>query len=352
MSHYYANKVQTLTEIFGVADVILDSDCLRVRQKTYPIIDDVIILLEERQYTPFIRNTLQTATKRDEVSPEFSTKIQYSFGAEWKSYDQVLPEHAQEFQQYFDLVDVSRLQAKRVCDLGCGNGRWSYFLQDACQAIILVDFSDAIFTARKNLADADNCLFFMGDLKSLPFTPDAFDFLFCLGVLHHLPTSCLDEVRNLKKFAPELLIFLYYAFDNRPFYFRWLLKIITCLRVQLAKTQSLAFRNVFTKLGTYGLYLPLIYVGYLLKPLHLSSHVPLYDFYHNKSVKRIQQDVYDRFFTSIEQRVSRKEILRLRDTFSEVIVADHLPYWHFLCRREERTATLNECKELHGEGLS
>ena len=39
-------------------------------------------------------------------------------------------------------VDIEKLQEKRVSDLGCGNGRWSYFLKDKCREIILVDFSD------------------------------------------------------------------------------------------------------------------------------------------------------------------------------------------------------------------
>jgi SAM-dependent methyltransferase len=292
-----------------------------------------VILLKDQQYTPFVSNALQKKLNERENSADFSANIQDSFGQEWKDYGKILAEHEKEFYQYFDIIDLNRLKELRVCDLGCGNGRWSYFLKDLCKEIILVDFSDAIFTTRKNLRDADNCLFFMGDLKALPFKNDFVDFLFCLGVLHHLPTSCLNEVRNLKNFASELLVFLYYAFDNRPVYFRGILKVVTVLRLQLSKIQSPILRRVFTTVGTYSLYLPMIYLGHILKPLHLSSYIPLYDFYHDKSVQRIQQDVYDRFFMSIEQRVSRTEILKLRDTFSEVIIADKLPYWHFLCIR-------------------
>src|SRR5690606_4214648 len=131
-----------------------------------------------------------------------------------------LPEHREEFERYFDLVDWKSMANARVCDLGCGMGRWSAFAKDRCREIVLVDFSDAIFVARKNLGQAKNALFFMCDLKRLPFRDDFADFLFCLGVLHHLPTPCLEEVRALKRAAPKLLIFLYYALDNRPGYFR------------------------------------------------------------------------------------------------------------------------------------
>ena len=41
---------------------------------------------------------------------------------------------------YFDLIDLEALESKRICDLGCGIGRWSYFLKDIAKEIVLVDF--------------------------------------------------------------------------------------------------------------------------------------------------------------------------------------------------------------------
>ncbi len=331
---YYRDKIEIIKDIFNAENIRLTSDLLIVDDRNYPIIDDVIILLEENQYTYFVKKKLKSKFNGDTVDREvFSSDIQYSFGEEWKNYDKILLDYKEEFLQYFDIVDVNKLNGKRVCDLGCGNGRWSYFLRNICKEIILIDFSDAIFTARKNLADANNCLFFMCDLKKIPFKNDFVDFLFCLGVLHHMPTFCLDEVRNLKKYAKVLLIFLYYSLDNRPIYYRIILKLITFFRRQLSGIRNPYFRKAFSCSGTYLIYLPLIYLGYLLKPLNVSSYVPLYEFYKNKSVKRIQQDVYDRFFTSIEQRVSRKDIFKLKDTFSNIIMSDAIPYWHFLCER-------------------
>ena len=197
----------------------------------------------------------------------------------------------------------------------------------------MCDYWDKIFKARENLSGAENAFFFMGDLTTLPFRDDFADFIFSLGVLHHLPVPCLEEVRHLRRYAPELLVFLYYSFDNRPLHFRALLSLVTFWRRRLSKVRSRTFRKVFSAAGARFLYLPLVYLGKALEPLGISSHVPLYDFYRDKSVKRIRQDVYDRFFTAIEQRVSRREIMALKEDFSEVLISDHLPYWHFLCRR-------------------
>ncbi len=330
MKSYYEDKVEIFEDIFGSKNIVLKSDSLIVNDQAYPIVDDVIILSNPNEHTDYVKEKFKINKKVEYPTEYFSKEIQHSFGEEWKSYNEILPEHEKEFYQYFDLVELNRLKKLRVCDIGCGNGRWSYFLRNRCKELILVDFSDAIFTARKNLQGSDNCLFFMCDLKKLPFRENFADFLFVLGVLHHLPTSCLKEVRVLKKYAPTLLIFLYYALDNRPLYFRFILSIITIIRKLFSKIKNSIFRKLVSIAGTYFLYLPIVYIGRLFKPLVI---LPLFDFYHDKSAKRIQQDVYDRFFTSIEQRVSRKEILKLNDSFSEVIVSDKLPYWHFLCGR-------------------
>lgn len=332
---YYSDKLGILKSIFGPGkNVVLEPRYLIVDNNKFPIIDDVIILSSPEEYTYYVKNKLNFKTCVKNKSPsDFSSDIQYSFGNEWEEYYEVLTEHEKEFYQYFDIIDLDELHDFVVCDLGCGNGRWSYFLRNKCKEIILVDFSDAIFIARKNLSGSSNCLFFMCDLRKLPFKDDFADFLFTLGVLHHLPTSCLEEVRRIKKYAPTLLVFLYYALDNRPLYFRQLLGMVTIIRRLLSKIKNPSFRKIFSISGTYLIYLPLVYFGWLLKPFKLSSYVPLFDFYHSKSAKRIQQDVYDRFFTSIEQRVSREEILELRDSFSKVIISDNFPYWHFVCKR-------------------
>lgn len=332
---YYGDKLESLKNIFGTNAIALKPHALVVDGRTYPIIDDIIILTPSEQHTSFVKQHLPTASLGATKSPNgaFAEDIQYSFGEEWQRYCEILPEHKKEFSSYFDLVDLSSLQNSRICDLGCGMGRWSHFAKDYCKELILVDFSDAIFTARDNLRAANHCFFFMADILQLPFRLDFADFIFCLGVLHHLPTPCLDEVRRLRYFAPQLLVFLYYALDNRPWYFRLILKFVTVVRLLVCRIRTPLFRRFFTYAGTIVLYYPLIAVGHFFQLFNLGRLIPLYEAYHDKGFKRIEQDVYDRFFTRIEQRVSRDEIRSLKDSFHDVSISENLPYWHFLCRR-------------------
>jgi len=331
---YYSNKLDILVDIFGTKNIKVELECLTVNDKSYPIIDDVIILLDPAQYPESLSKRIKADKSNiPTVDMEFAEDIQFTFGEEWQEFSDIMFEHEKEFSQYFDLINLSDLKNKRICDLGCGIGRWDYFLKDQCKELILVDFSEAVFVARHNLKDAENILYFMGDLKRLPFRDDFVSFLFSLGVLHHLPSSALEEVRSLNKYASQILIYLYYALDNRPFYFRVLFMLATRLRMRTASVRNSHFRNLFSLAGVLFIYYPFIILGSILGSLGMSHLIPLYESYHGKTLERIRQDVYDRFFTGIEQRFTKKEIMTLKDTFSNVIVSNQLPYWHFLLKR-------------------
>lgn len=333
---YYADKLDSLRDIMGASSVTVSEDAFFADGVHYPIIDDVIVLLDPPQYPESVRSRLRTEGARSS-SAEFAADIQQTFGAEWQRYSAIRPEYDQEFAEYFDIVDLSSLRGTRVCDLGCGMGRWSARLKDRCRELVLLDFAEAIFVARETLRDASNALFFMGDLTRLPFRPGFADFLFCLGVLHHLPTPALDEVRRLRAYAPRLLIYLYYALDNKPAHFRYVLALVTFVRLQVCKVRSPRFREAFTWLGALGIYLPLVTLGRLLQPSGLSRFVPLYSEHHWISLAGHRHHVYDRFFTRIEQRFTRAQILGLRDSFDRVRVSDGPGYWHFLCEVGNKT---------------
>jgi len=328
---YYSNKIALLKDIFGADHCELKIDRLVIAEKEFPILNDVIILLEPSKWPAAVRNKLRAnETGSSEFSSDFAEDIQFSFGAEWVKYPHILEEHKRDFASYFDLVDLGSFRNLRVCDLGCGIGRWSFFLADKCRELVLVDFSEAIFVARENLRKSNNTIFIMGDLTCLPLREQFADFLFCLGVLHHLPFDALKAVRKLKKFSALLLVYLYYSLDNRAWFHRVLLSAVTALRSLITHVRVPIFRSVFVELVLWLVYCPLIALGRFFNLFGLAHLIPL-EYYKGMSLKRIRQDVYDRFFTRIEQRFSRKEIMALSDTFKKVKVSEKMPFWHFLC---------------------
>ncbi|MEW6543814.1 MAG: class I SAM-dependent methyltransferase [Nitrospirota bacterium] len=308
----YASRLESLQDLFGTGDVCVEPDRLRVNGLEYPIEDEVVLLDGGR------------------LSPD-AAEIQATFGAEWKCYDGMLPDYERQFAGYFDLVPFEALKQARVCDLGCGMGRWSYLLKRRCRELVLVDFCDAIFQARRLLDDAP-ALFFRGDIRTLPFRRHFADFALCVGVLHHLPEDMLQALRRIAHYAPWWLVFVYYALDNRPRYFTWLLRIVSLIRLRLSRLHSPKARAVLAAGLAGAVYLPLRAARNVARPFGLGRYVPLADIYEEASWPFLCHAAYDRFFTPIEQRVRRPEIFSLRDTFAEVQVSDLPPYWHFTLR--------------------
>lgn len=330
---YYADKLESLKQLFGAQEVRLLDDAVQIDARRFPLVDDVIVTGLESEWPPHVTSRLGARGGGDSGRADFAEDIQFTFGEEWKTFSAVLPDHEKLFEAYFDQVDLETLRDSRVCDLGCGMGRWSYFVATHCREIVLVDFSDAIFVARRNLAGCGNAIFVQADIRRLPFAPDCADFLFSLGVLHHLPTPALQEVVALRPYAPLLLVYLYYALDGRPWHFRAALRAATAIRSVLARVRSTAVRAGLTWMIALLIYRPMVGLGHLLSLIGLGKYVPLYEGYRGRSLSDIRLDAYDRFFTRIEQRVTRDQILTLRASFSRVDVAPTFPYWHFTCER-------------------
>lgn len=337
---YYADKLDLLERIFG-PETRLTDDAVEVGDTRFPVLDDVIVALPP--------DRRPSSTGGWEPAADFAPEVQATFGDQWQRYDEVTDEHRREFAQYFDLVQLDDLADQVVADIGCGSGRYAACAAPYAESLVLVDFSEAIFVARRNLAGHHRTVFVMGDVLDLPFRPGAFDLVYSLGVLHHLPVSALDALRGLLPLGSRFLVYLYYALDNRPWYFRTILGGADRVRRRLARLRSPGARGAAVWAITLGAYWPLARLGSLLGPTGLHRRLPIAEFYAGKPLRRLRQDAHDRFLTPIEQRFTRAEIVRLDDDW-EVQVSENLPYWHFLCVPTDRARpTSTRSGEAAGE---
>src|SRR5690606_17467775 len=124
----------------------------------------------------------------------------------------------------FGIFPWSRIGPDSVgFDAGCGTGRWAAFVAPRVRTLHCVDASErALDVARRHLAGRDNGVFHHASVADLPFEDGSMDFGYSLGVLHHVPDTAggiAACARKLKPGAP-FLVYLYYAFDNRPPWFR------------------------------------------------------------------------------------------------------------------------------------
>jgi SAM-dependent methyltransferase len=262
------------------------------------------------------------------------------FGREWSKFRQTDSELAPAIQQamfaaFFGLFPWEALPANAVgIDVGCGSGRWDRAIATRVGHLHLLDASaDALAVARANLRDVDNVSFHHAAVDAIPVPDASLDFAVSVGVLHHVPDTAgaiRDVAGKLKPGAP-FLCYLYYAFDNRPAWFRGLWRVSDALR-KFASRLPYPMRIAISETIAALVYWPLARIARALDARgRLPAAWPL-SFYRDKSYYVMRTDAFDRFCTRLEQRFTRAEIETMlrRAGMSQFQFADTEPYWRLV----------------------
>ncbi len=266
------------------------------------------------------------------------------FGDEWSTFDQTLLEDDEldaVFAQYFAVFPWERVGPDAIgFDLGCGSGRWARRVAPRVGTLHCIDASrEALAVAQRNLAGAGNCVFTHASVDALDLPPESMDFGYSLGVLHHVPDTEAGLracARLLRRGAP-LLVYLYYAFDNRPAWYRWLWRVSDVLRRRLSRSPH-ALKLAVTSVIAVAVYLPLARTAALARRAGLRSAAFPLSYYADRSLYTMRTDAYDRFGTRLEQRFTRKQIAGMltRSGFEDVRFSDSEPFWCAVATRGPR----------------
>lgn len=263
------------------------------------------------------------------------------FGDEWTRFDQrsLAPsDRAQIFEAYFRNFPWSSLGPDAVgFDAGCGTGRWASVIAPRVGTLHCVDASEAALeVARKNLASSDNVVLHHASIADMPLPDGSMDFGYSLGVLHHMPDTAeaiWSCARKLKPGAP-LLVYLYYAFDNRPPWFRALWRATDGAR-RVVSRMPFTLRYASSQVLAASLYWPLARSARVLERLGVDvENVPL-SAYRDRSFYVMRTDALDRFGTKLEQRFTRAEIERMMRAagLERITFGDQVPFWCALGHR-------------------
>jgi len=262
-------------------------------------------------------------------------RVVEGFGREWGRFDQRGMNRTEAFalfMRYFVLFPWETLP-EGACgfDAGCGSGRWARFVAPRVDTLHCVDASDgALRVAAKTLVDQRNCEFHLATVDDMPMAHNTMDFGYSIGVLHHIPDtlSALRAcVRALKPGAPFLL-YLYYAFDNRPEWFRMIWKATDWVRVLLSRC-PFPVRSVVCDLLAVGVYLPFARAAKLAERMGAAvDHAPL-SAYRDQSLYVMRTDALDRLGTRLEKRFTRDDIRQLMTQAGLVDIRfqEGPPYW-------------------------
>ena len=170
-------------------------------------------------------------------------------------------------EEYFDIVSHDILKKDTiVLDAGCGSGRCSRFIAPKVKFIEAIDPSKSIFYAKNNNFDIRNIRFSHAVIENIPFKNESFDFIFSLGVLHHIPNTekaLLELFKKLKK-GGSILLYSYYNLDNRSTFYKFLFKPINFLRKRISKLPKMIKFLIFDLIAFFD-YVPLKFISKLFK---------------------------------------------------------------------------------------
>lgn len=261
-------------------------------------------------------------------------KTVFDFGSEWNKFDQNnmnKEELRLMFNSYFSIFPWNKINNSHVgFDLGCGSGRWAKIISNKVKTLYCIEPSSAIDIAKDNLKENKNCIFLRESDSNMSIKDNSMDFGYSLGVLHHIPdinVALKNAVLKLKKNAP-LLVYIYYAFDNRSRLYNFTWKISNFIRKIISKL-PFKIKSFICDLIAFFIYLPLAKIALIFERFGLKIDNFLLSYYRDKSFYTMRTDALDRFGTKLENRFTKKEIKTLLHNagLDNIEFSEDAPYW-------------------------
>jgi SAM-dependent methyltransferase/uncharacterized protein YbaR (Trm112 family) len=105
------------------------------------------------------------------------------FGYEWSKFSEY---NCDNFLEFIAPLPSGFFENKLGLDAGCGAGRHAGRASLLGAEMIAIDISPAVDSAYQNNLNNDSVHIIQTDIYHLPFRTELFDFIYSLGVLHHL----------------------------------------------------------------------------------------------------------------------------------------------------------------------
>lgn len=271
---------------------------------SYPIIHDIPRLL-----LPTMRDALEGESKSTEHD-ETQAETALSFGYEWHRFPEMYEEWEKQFLDYMQPHAADFFPGKKILDAGCGNGRFAYYAAKYGAEVWAIDLGPAVEVARRN-TKARNVRVVQADLHNPPFALESFDFIYSIGVLHHLPDpeAAFQNLLRFLKPGGVVQIYLYWKPEQRP------------IKAAMLSGVSAA-RRLTTRLphsAVYALAYPTAVIAFtfFVWPYRILKSLPLF----NRMAEDIPlkqyaalpfrvcvNDQLDRFSAPIENRYTRADV--------------------------------------------
>lgn len=244
------------------------------------------------------------------VEDSTAARTQASFGYEWTHFSDWRHSGETNFNDYFEGVDLAGLRDAIVLDGGCGMGRHARQIARHVRRVVAVDFSRAIDQAARNTADAGNVDCVQGDILALPLADESFDFVYSLGVLHHIGQTEAGLRSLVDKLRPggSLRVYLYWRRHG------WKGRLLTIATAGRRVTTRMPFPalKAFCRVLSAGLYAGVVLPYRAMSAAGMTAHRewPLY-VYSRYPFQVLYNDQFDRFSAPLEKRYDAEDVVRM-----------------------------------------
>jgi len=278
-------------------------ECLECKEK-FPVRGGIPRLL----LSPFREALLRNGKAAGADAKQLETAL--SFGFEWTRFPEMYDEWRRSFLEYMQPHPAEFFLGKKVLDAGCGNGRFAYYAAKYGADVWAMDLGPAVEVAQRNTAKAGKAQVIQADLHRPPFALESFDFVYSIGVLHHLPDpeAAFHNLLRFLKPGGEIQIYLYWKPEQQPIK-RTLLALVTAVRTVTTRlphtlNYALAFPAAVLAFALF------VWPYRILRKIGLKSlaeKLPMKQ-YASFPFRVCVNDQLDRFSAPIENRYTRKDV--------------------------------------------
>jgi 2-polyprenyl-3-methyl-5-hydroxy-6-metoxy-1,4-benzoquinol methylase/uncharacterized protein YbaR (Trm112 family) len=274
-------------------------------EERFPVIGDIPRMLLPPLREALLGNGAATGSDARQVETALS------FGFEWQRFPEMYAEWNQSFLNYMQPHGAEFFRGKKVLDAGCGNGRFAHYAARYGAEVWAIDLGPAVEVARRNTESAGEAHVVQADLHQAPFAFESFDFIYSIGVLHHLPDpeAAFQSLLRFLKPGGKIQIYLYWKPEHQPVK-RALLAGVTAARQITTRlphgvVHALAFPAAVAAFGFF------VWPYKVLKQMPglagFAEKIPMKQ-YANFPFRVCINDQLDRFSAPIENRYTRQEV--------------------------------------------
>jgi len=188
-------------------------------KRTYPLIGGIPRLLPDalahlllefhpeffQRYKAAMTSFSTRCLKRDNQWWGAESRTISSYSYQWRKFREMFRQWEEVFRQSISPIEPTFFKGRLGLDAGCGFGRSLYYAASYGAEVIGMDISESVEAARENTRHLPNVHLIQADIFHPPLRTHSLDFIYSIGVFHHLPDpkrAFFGLTRLLKPGAP------------------------------------------------------------------------------------------------------------------------------------------------------